>query len=1293
MAKLDLGTLSGAVELDLTPLDKSLQSAIQKVQTWAKGMATAGTSAGVSGGKATGEGFTKGTADSVANGQSKLTSEGKKAADAVGTGAQSSATAAGAKTGENFTKETSSAVAKGNSTLAGDGKKAGEAIGTGAEPGAKSSGDKTSKIYVERLSVIAQRARVAGKKAGEELGAGSEPEAKEAGQESGRAYEQGFNATSIGKKIITGLGLTAIALAAKKAVSSVFDAGWDRLTNIQSAGATLTGLGMDASTSAVVMQNALASVKGTAFGLGDAAKTAAGAVAAGIQPGADLERVLKGVANSAAATQKPLTDMGAIWNKVATMGKASNESLQQVAEAGLPIYTKLAEQLGVSTSDVEKLASKGQISFDQFAAAATAASGTVAEQLGNTASGSIDNFHAALGRLGAAALGGVFDQIAPAVQGLTGWVDKATEAVKPFAAELGEKLVNGAKTAIAWLQSDGIPAFQNFVQHLQDVVAWIDANKEWLGPLVLGITTFVAAFTAFLKIKAGIIAAITGIKAAMALLNGTLAANPVGLVIAGVIALVAALIYAYNHSETFRNFVDSVFGKIKEVAGAVVDWFKGPFVNFFKGAWEAITGAVEAARNGIETAINAIGNVFRWINDNIIQPVWYAIRVAIAIAVTAIVVWFDMVKAYIENVLAPPFIWLYENVVQPVWQWIQDAIGAVVTWMQTVAWPAIQSVGDAIGAAFEWVRDRIGDAWNWIQNNIIDPVVAWLISNVVIRIIEFRNAIQQAFEYMRDRIGDAWAWIQNNIIQPVVDWFQNTIVPAFTGFKDNIVAAFEMMRDGIGVAWNAIKAIAAKPVEFVVNSVVAPLVETYNDIASLFGVNTVTVPHFAAEYADGGYTGDGGKWQPAGVVHAGEVVWSQEDVKAHGGVMAVEQMRRWRGYAEGGIVMPVSAPITSGYGYRSSPISGNSELHDGIDYGAPAGTPVQAASAGRVTYAGVNDGYGNYVEVNSGAFSLFYAHLASIAVSTGAEIAAGAILGAVGSTGMSTGPHLHLGAKDASGNSIDPSTILGGAVPGGGGGFDILGIINKIKDLLGVMGDMGDTPWISMVKGAGTNLINSAIDWIQSKISSIFSSGAVTDGNFDGWWAEAISIAGPEWAQYKDAVATVAQYESGMNPNAVNNWDSNAAAGTPSKGLLQFIEPTFAAYAWPGHTNWMSPVDQILAFLRYVPAVYGSIYNHPGLRGLASGSGYQGYANGTPSGGASRGWWRVGEQGPEWINFSGHEQVMTGSASTGTATTGHDYITRRDLEDGLKITLSDPNGLVGNSWIGKLYAGGKRSGG
>ena len=114
-----------------------------------------------------------------------------------------------------------------------------------------------------------------------------------------------------------------------------------------------------------------------------------------------------------------------------------------------------------------------------------------------------------------------------------------------------------------------------------------------------------------------------------------------------------------------------------------------------------------------------------------------------------------------------------------------------------------------------------------------------------------------------------------------------------------------------------------------------------------------------------------------------------------------------------------------------------------------------------------------------------------------------------------------------------------------------------------------------------------------------------------------------------------------MDPNAVNNWDSNAVAGTPSKGLLQFIEPTFRAHAWPGHTNWMSPVDQILAFFNYVPSRYGSIYNHPGLRGLAGGTGYVGYDSG--------GWLMPGATPA--LNATGQpEAVLTHDQWAGVAT-------------------------------------------
>lgn len=67
--------------------------------------------------------------------------------------------------------------------------------------------------------------------------------------------------------------------------------------------------------------------------------------------------------------------------------------------------------------------------------------------------------------------------------------------------------------------------------------------------------------------------------------------------------------------------------------------------------------------------------------------------------------------------------------------------------------------------------------------------------------------------------------------------------------------------------------------------------------------------------------------------------------------------------------------------------------------------------------------------------------------------------------------------------------------------------------------------------------------------------------------------------------------ESGGNPSAINNWDSNAAAGHPSKGLLQTIDSTFAAYALPGHNDIWNPVDNAIAAIRYMIDRYGSIYN------------------------------------------------------------------------------------------------------
>jgi LysM repeat protein len=90
-------------------------------------------------------------------------------------------------------------------------------------------------------------------------------------------------------------------------------------------------------------------------------------------------------------------------------------------------------------------------------------------------------------------------------------------------------------------------------------------------------------------------------------------------------------------------------------------------------------------------------------------------------------------------------------------------------------------------------------------------------------------------------------------------------------------------------------------------------------------------------------------------------------------------------------------------------------------------------------------------------------------------------------------------------------------------------------------------------------------------------------------------------------INTIIQHESSGNPNAVNNWDSNAKAGTPSEGLMQTIGPTFNEYALPGHTQILNPVDNIVAGVRYAIARYGSVSNVPGIVSLNAGGPYVGY--------------------------------------------------------------------------------------
>ncbi len=126
-------------------------------------------------------------------------------------------------------------------------------------------------------------------------------------------------------------------------------------------------------------------------------------------------------------------------------------------------------------------------------------------------------------------------------------------------------------------------------------------------------------------------------------------------------------------------------------------------------------------------------------------------------------------------------------------------------------------------------------------------------------------------------------------------------------------------------------------------------------------------------------------------------------------------------------VYPVMAPrMSSGYGMRIHPIRRFSKQHDGIDLAAPMGSPIRAIAPGRVVFADPYAGYGNFVVIQHDQhLTSHYGHCHELRVKTGQKVSAGQIIAYVGSTGMSTGPHLHFEIRK-DGVPLDPEKLIPG---------------------------------------------------------------------------------------------------------------------------------------------------------------------------------------------------------------------------------------------------------------------------
>lgn len=434
----------------------------------------------------------------------------------------------------------------------------------------------------------------------------------------------GFSAkfAGIGKKI-SSVGdsltskITKPALAATSALAGItLVKGWNRLTGIDDARAKLTGLGHDAQSVETIMNSALDSVKGTAFGLDEAATTAANAVAAGIKPGQELTKYLSMTADAAAIAGTSMSEMGSIINKVQTGQTVYTEDLEQLADRGLPVYQWLAEEAGVAASEVKQLASEGQISSQMLYSAIEKNIGGAAKIMGETSfSAALDNIGASVSRIGANFLdaggqgGGFFSQLKPLMADFS----ESLGALETKASELGVKF--GA-------------AFADIVQKAQDLKARFDA----LSPGIQGLIVKAAGIGAAVAVGMGPALKITGSIVSgfgtAAKVAGVLT-SPIGLVITAVAGLAAGFTYLMQTNESFRNTALSVWDAVSAGAEALWDTLQnraGPVVESLKEKFASLKDSFSGfdfggAFNGLISTVQGIYNTVSGVFSGLNVPV------------------------------------------------------------------------------------------------------------------------------------------------------------------------------------------------------------------------------------------------------------------------------------------------------------------------------------------------------------------------------------------------------------------------------------------------------------------------------------------------------------------------------------------------------------------------------------------------------------------------------------------------------------------------------------------------
>jgi hypothetical protein len=367
-------------------------------------------------------------------------------------------------------------------------------------------------------------------------------------------------------------------------------------------------------------------------------------------------------------------------------------------------------------------------------------------------------------------------------------------------------------------------------------------------------------------------------------LNAAMSANPLVLIGIALVALVALVIYAYNRFGWFRTAVQAVWRAVQASVSAVINWFKGPFVNFFTQTIPAVFRAV----------LDWVRSNWPWILGALTGPIGLAVGMIIKhwadIRAGLLAAW----NAIVRTVIAP--------------------IGRFFT--KTIpGWAG--KVRDQVVARWRSLRDGLSAAWTAVRNRVINPLRDFFTRTIPGWASRVRDQVVARWRSLRDGLSAVWGAVKSRVINPLRDFFTKKI-PGWAGtLKDKVVGAFQRARDGIKTAWSKIQDIAKKPIRFIINTVYNKgIVPVWNKIATAFGAKKINKMDISGWNTGGvlpGYTP--GKDVHLAALSGGEAVMRPEWTRAvgpgyvdtmnaaarGGGIPGVQKALGLPGYKDGGI--------------------------------------------------------------------------------------------------------------------------------------------------------------------------------------------------------------------------------------------------------------------------------------------------------------------------------------------------------------------------------------------------------